>query len=160
MMLLMACNVSSPVVPAAKEESSNKAEKEEPDVAYRESEEGKIVVPIPYRPDYVDEDKVYDIVEQMPSFPGGPKAMFDYLEEHIQYPKEMEETCVQGRVIVSFIVEKDGSITAPTVSKSVYPALDQEALRVVRSMPKWTPGSQHGIRVRVKSVIPVTFRLQ
>ena len=98
--------------------------------------------------------------EVMPMFPGGQKALMEFLAQHIQYPKELEETCVQGRVIVTFVVEKDGSITEAKVVKSVHPALDQEALRVVGLMPKWIPGSQNGVRFRVKYTIPVTFRLQ
>lgn len=159
-LLLTACSVSSPIVPSPKEDSCKNVVEEETDVVFHPCEKEAIVVPIPYRPDYVDEDKVYDVVDEMPSFPGGPKAMFDYLAENVQYPKEIGETCAQGRVIISFIIEKDGSITEPTVVKSIHPALDKEALRVVRSMPKWTPGSQNGVRVRVKYVIPVTFRLE
>lgn len=98
--------------------------------------------------------------EVSPSFPGGQKALMEYLAENVQYPKDMEDTCAQGKVVVSFVVERDGSITEPKVVKSVCQALDKEALRVVRSMPKWIPGSQNGERVRVRYVIPVTFRLK
>ena len=117
------------------------------------------VVPLPL-PQTNDENKLYGVVEQMPMFPGGQKALMEFLSQHIQYPKELEETCVQGRVIVTFVVEKDGSITEAKVVKSVHPALDQEALRVVGLMPKWIPGSQNGVRFRVKYTIPITFRLQ
>ena len=116
-------------------------------------------VPLPL-PLTNDDSKIYDVVEQMPMFPGGQKALMEYLADNVRYPKEMEETCVQGRVIIKFVVEKDGSITDSKVVKSVHPALDEEALRVVKSMPKWIPGSQNGERVRVKYLIPVTFRLQ
>ena len=105
--------------------------------------------------------KIFGVVaEQMPMFPGGQKALFEYLTENIQYPEGMEETCVQGRVVVSFVVEKDGSITEPKVVKGIDPALDEEALRVVNGMPKWIPGSQNGERVRTRYTIPINFRLQ
>ena len=94
-------------------------------------------------------------IEQMPMFPGGHKALMEYLAENIRYP---EEVCAQGRVVVSFVVEKDGSIIEPKVVKSVDPAFDEEALRVVSAMPKWIPGSLNGVRTRVKYVIPVSFR--
>lgn len=106
------------------------------------------------------EVKIFDVVEQMPSFPGGATALFDYLSENIKYPEDCEETCVQGRVIVTFVVEKDGSITEAKVVKSVYPSLDEEALRAVKGMPKWIPGVQNGERVRTKYTIPVTFKLK
>jgi protein TonB len=84
----------------------------------------------------------------------------EYLASSIQYPPEFEETCVQGRVIVTFVVERDGSISNAKVVKSVDPLLDAEALRVVKAMPKWIPGRQAGVTVAVKYAIPVTFRLK
>ncbi len=107
-----------------------------------------------------EETKVFDVVEQMPSFPGGPSALMQYLASNIKYPVVAEENGVQGRVIVTFVVEKDGSITDVRVVKSVDPSLDKEATRVVKSMPKWIPGKQNGSAVRVKYTVPVTFRLQ
>ena len=107
-----------------------------------------------------EETKVFDVVEQMPSFPGGPSALFEYLSKNIKYPVVAEENGVQGRVIVTFVVEKDGSITDVRVVKSVDPSLDKEAQRVVKSMPRWIPGKQNGSAVRVKYTVPVTFRLQ
>ena len=103
-----------------------------------------------------EETKVFDVVEQMPSFPGGPSALF----ENIKYPVVAEENGIQGRVIVTFVVEKDGSITDVRVVKSVDPSLDKEAQRVGKSMPRWIPGKQNGSAVRVKYTVPVTFRLQ
>ena len=105
-------------------------------------------------------DKVYDVVEQMPSFPGGPSALMEYLHDHVKYPVVAQENGVQGRVVVSFIVERDGSITDVRVVRSVDPSLDREAQRVVSSMPRWTPGKQNGSAVRVKYNVPVSFRLQ
>ena len=94
---------------------------------------------------------------QMPTFPGGQKAMMQYLAENVKYPASAREKKLTGRVIVQFVVEKDGSITETKVMKSVAPELDAEALRIVNSMPKWTPGMQDGKIVRVKFFIPVIF---
>lgn len=104
--------------------------------------------------------KVYDVVEEMPQFPGGPSALFEYLAKSIKYPVIAEENGVQGRVLLTFVVERDGSITDVKVVKSVDPSLDAEALRVVRYMPHWIPGKQNGSAVRVKYTVPVTFKLQ
>ena len=106
------------------------------------------------------ENKVFEVVEQMPSFPGGPSALMKYLSENIKYPVVAQENGVQGRVVVSFVVERDGSITDVKVARSVDPSLDREAMRVVRSMPHWIPGKQNGSAVRVKYNVPVSFRLQ
>jgi len=111
-------------------------------------------------PPKVEESKVFDVVEEMPQFPGGPSALFEYLSKNIKYPVVAEENGVQGRVIVTFVVERDGSITDVKVVKSVDPSLDKEATRVVKSMPHWIPGKQNGSAVRVKYTVPVTFRLQ
>jgi protein TonB len=107
-----------------------------------------------------EETKVFDVVEEMPQFPGGPSALFEYLSKNIKYPVVAEENGVQGRVIVTFVVERDGSITDVKVVKSVDPSLDKEATRVVKSMPHWIPGKQNGSAVRVKYTVPVTFKLQ
>ena len=107
-----------------------------------------------------ESDRVFSVVEQMPSFPGGMGAMMQYLSSNIKYPKEAEKKGIQGRVLLSFIVQTDGSITDVRISKSVDPSLDKEAIRVVKNMPKWIPGRQNGEPVRVKYTFPVTFRLQ
>ena len=119
--------------------------------------EEKIAEPEPVKE---EETKVFDVVEQMPSFPGGPSALMQYLSSNIKYPVVAEENGVQGRVVCTFVVERDGSITDVRVVKSVDPSLDKEAVRVVKSMPKWIPGKQNGSAVRVKYTVPVTFRLQ
>ena len=106
------------------------------------------------------ENKVFDVVEQMPSFPGGPSALMKYLSENVRYPVVAQENGVQGRVVVSFVVEKDGHITDVKVVRSVDPTLDKEAARVVKSMPNWIPGKQNGSAVRVKYNVPVSFKLQ
>ena len=107
-----------------------------------------------------EETKVFDVVEVMPTFPGGQGALFEWLSKNIKYPVVAEENGVQGRVIVTFVVERNGSITDVQVAKSVDPSLDKEAVRVVKAMPHWIPGKQNGSAVRVKFTVPVTFRLQ
>ena len=107
-----------------------------------------------------EETKIFEVVEQMPSFPGGQAALFEFLSKNIRYPVVAEENGIQGRVIVTFVVERDGSITDVRVAKSVDPSLDKEAVRVTKSMPHWNPGMQNGGPVRVKFTLPVTFRLQ
>lgn len=114
----------------------------------------------PEPPKHEEENKVFDVVEQMPSFPGGTSALMAYLSSHVKYPAVAEENGIQGRVTVQFVVEKDGSVTDVKTMKSVDPSLDREAERVVKSMPKWIPGKQNGSAVRVKYFVPVVFRLQ
>lgn len=111
------------------------------------------------KPQPVNRNRVYDVVEQMPSFPGGISGLRTYLNQNIRYPAEAQENCVQGRVVVSFVVEKDGHISDVTVLRSVDPSLDKEAVRVIRNMPRWTPGKQGGEPVRVRYNVPVSFRL-
>lgn len=118
-----------------------------------------VPMPNPYL-DPADEEKVFGVVEQMPSFRGGQQKLMEYLAANTRYPKELAEACIQGRVIVTFVVEKDGSISNVKVAKSVDPLLDKEAVRVVSSMPKWLPGKQNGVTYRVKYTLPVTFRLK
>lgn len=104
--------------------------------------------------------KVYDIVENMPMFPGGQQQLMTYLINNIVYPPEAVKRKIQGRCTVQFIVERDGSISNIRVNRKVHPLLDAEAIRVVKSMPKWSPGTQKGRAVRVKFNLPVAFRLQ
>lgn len=110
-------------------------------------------------PQPVNRNRVYDVVEQMPSFPGGISGLRTYLNQNIRYPAEAQENCVQGRVVVSFVVGKDGHISDVTVVRSVDPSLDKEAVRVIRNMPRWTPGKQGGEPVKVRYNVPVSFRL-
>ncbi|MDE6002902.1 MAG: energy transducer TonB, partial [Prevotella sp.] len=105
-------------------------------------------------------EKAYDVIEQMPQFPGGQAAMRQFLSENLRYPEEAFTNNVQGRVIVNFFVDKDGSVTDARVVHSSNPLLDAEALRVVSSMPNWTPGMQKGKPVRVRYTVPVSFRLE
>ena len=106
------------------------------------------------------EEDAFDVVEEMPQFPGGPSALFEFLSKNVCYPEAAYKAGVQGRVIATFVVEKDGSISEAKVVKHMSAELDAEALRVINSMPNWTPGKQNGVAVRVKYTVPITFRLQ
>ena len=104
-------------------------------------------------------DMVFDVVEVMPQFPGGQIAMMKYIMENMKYPEQAMKEGIQGRVTVRFIVEKDGSISDVKPVLSVHPLLNKEAVRVVESMPKWTPGKNNGKPVRVRFNLPVMFKL-
>ena len=122
-------------------------------------------VEIKYVPAVVEEEEpeeaeIFMVVEEMPEFPGGMAECLKFLAKNIKYPTIAQENGVQGRVIVQFVVNKDGTIVDPVVVRSVDPYLDKEALRVIKAMPKWKPGKQRGKAVRVKYTVPVTFRLQ
>ena len=106
-----------------------------------------------------EEEEIFMVVEDQPEFPGGTAALLEYLRKNIKYPAICRENNIQGRVLVTFIVNKDGAIVEPEVVKSVNPSLDTEALRVISTMPNWKPGSQRGKPVRVKYTVPVNFRL-
>lgn len=108
----------------------------------------------------VEEDIIHVSVEVMPEFPGGTSALMKYLSGNIKYPTVSQEIGSQGRVIVQFVVDKDGTITDPVVVRGVDSYLDKEALRVISTMPKWKPGIQNGKKVRVKYTVPVAFRLR
>ena len=108
-----------------------------------------------------EEEVVFVVVETMPEFPGGQQALFKYLSENVKYPVIAQENGIQGRVICQFVVNKDGAIVDVEVVRSGGdPSLDKEAIRVIKSMPKWNPGKQRGKAVRVKYTVPVNFRLQ
>jgi len=104
--------------------------------------------------------KVYDTVDQLPEFPGGMPALISYLQNNIKYPKDAEKQKVEGRVLVQFVVETDGSISDVKVAKEVFPSLDAEGIRVVQAMPKWTPGKHKGKIVRVQYTLPIVFSLK
>ena len=106
-----------------------------------------------------EEDQIFQVVEEDAKFPGGNNELMKYLQKNIKYPSICQEQGIQGRVIVQFVVEKDGSITDVQVIKAINPYLDKEAVRVVSTMPKWSPGKQRGNPVRVRFTLPVTFRL-
>ena len=105
-------------------------------------------------------DKVLEKAEVMPEYPGGDQAMMDFVAKNVQYPQEARDKEISGRVLVSFIVEKDGSITEVKVVKGIGGGCDEEAVRVVKAMPKWKPGKDKGKPVRVSYMMPFTFKLQ
>ena len=105
-------------------------------------------------------DKVLEKAEVMPQFPGGDQAMMKFVAENVQYPQEARDKEISGRVMVGFIVEKDGSVNEVKVVKGIGGGCDEEAIRVVKAMPKWKPGKQKGKPVRVHFLLPITFKLQ
>ena len=128
-----------------------------------EENEQEVVIAAPVEAPQEDEEEevVFVIVESMPEFPGGQQALFKYLSENVKYPVIAQENGIQGRVICQFVVNKDGSIVDVEVVRSGGdPSLDKEAVRVIKSMPKWKPGKQRGKPVRVKYTVPVNFKLQ
>ena len=108
----------------------------------------------------VEEEKVFDMVEQMPQFPGGQTELLKYIANHLKYPTIAAENGVQGRVTCQFVVGKDGKVRDVKVIKTLDPYCDKEAIRVIMSMPNWIPGKQNGAAVAVKYTVPITFRLQ
>ena len=117
-------------------------------------------VPVEVEEEEVEEQQIFQVVEEMPEFPGGMGECMKWLSKNMKYPTISQENGVQGRVIVQFVVNRDGSIVDAKVMRGVDPYLDKEALRVVGLMPKWKPGKQRGKAVRVKYTLPVMFRLQ
>lgn len=120
----------------------------------------EIATPEPPKQQEAEQNKVFDVVEQQPSYPGGMGALNQWLASNIKYPAMAAENGIEGRVVVQFVVERDGSVSGVHVVRGVDPSLDKEATRVVSQMPKWIPGKQNGSAVRVKYTVPVTFRLQ
>ena len=104
--------------------------------------------------------KVFDVVEQMPEYPGGQAALFEFFSTTVKYPEDAQKQKVEGKVMASFIVETDGSISEVKILKPVFPSLDAEAVRVISAMPNWKPGKQKGQTVRVHYVVPISFRLK
>ncbi|MBQ8714634.1 MAG: TonB family protein [Prevotella sp.] len=104
-------------------------------------------------------EKVYDVVEQMPEYPGGMSELMKFIGDTMKYPEDAEKQQKEGLVIVRFVVEKDGSVNDVEVVKDAWPSLDAEAIRVVKLLPKWTPGKQNGKVVRVKYTIPLRFAI-
>ena len=110
-----------------------------------------------YGDEYSDEAEVFAVVEDMPKFPGNVQQ---WISKNIKYPMIAQENNIQGRVFVQFVIERDGSVTDVKVARSVDPSLDKEAIRVVKAMPKWTPGTQRNKPVRVSYTVPINFQLQ
>ncbi|MDR3129817.1 MAG: energy transducer TonB [Tannerellaceae bacterium] len=118
------------------------------------------VAPVVVEEEEESEHQIFTVVEKMPEFPGGQAALLKFLATSIKYPVIAQENGIQGRVVVAFVVNKDGSVVDAEVVRGVDPSLDKEALRVIGIMPKWSPGEQRGKPVRVKYTVPVQFRLQ
>ncbi|MBQ8442910.1 MAG: M56 family metallopeptidase, partial [Bacteroides sp.] len=140
--------------------SCTSTEKKNEQVASKEKPEVKFDVEEDYKAQDSSENVVFQVVEEMPEFPGGMAECMKFLNKNIKYPTISQENGVQGRVIVQFVVTKDGDIAEPKVVRGVDPYLDAEALRVISMMPKWKPGKQRGEAVNVKYTVPVMFRLQ
>lgn len=138
-------------------------EVEDVNIQTEDDKEVEVVIAAPVETPVEEEEEevIFKIVETMPEFPGGQQALFKYLSENVKYPVIAQENGIQGRVICQFTVNKDGSIVDVEVVRSGGdPSLDKEAIRVIKSMPKWHPGKQRGKAVRVKYTIPVSFKLQ
>ncbi|MCF2581531.1 M56 family metallopeptidase [Bacteroides caecigallinarum] len=146
--LLLAGNISCSSEATKTDDVKEKAATEKPEVVEAPAEKAET------------KDEVFMVVEKMPEFPGGIQELMSFLSKNAKYPASAMAKNVQGRVIVQFVVEKDGTPTEFKVIRSVDPDLDAEALRVMKEMPKWKPGMQRGQVVRVKYTVPVTFRLQ
>ncbi len=130
------------------------------DVNANDDTEFEEYVPPEEEEEEVEEQPIFTVVESMPEFPGGRAALMKYLAEHIKYPPYAKEAGIQGRVFINFVVEKDGSITNVKVLRGIGGGCDEEAVRVVKNMPKWKPGMQRGKPVRVSFNLPVKFTLQ
>jgi len=112
------------------------------------------------KPEPVDDNRVFDVVEQKPQFPGGEAALLKYVAEHIRYPAMAQENNIQGRVVVQFVVTKTGAVGEVKVVRGKDPDLDKEAVRVVKSLPKFVPGKMNGHAVNVWYTLPIQFKLQ
>ena len=110
--------------------------------------------------DEVVEQEIFKIVEEMPSFPGGEQKLMKYVSDNVKYPQIARETGIQGRVFVNFVVEPDGSVSNVSVLRGIGGGCDEEAMRVVKNMPKWKPGKQRGKAVRVQYMLPINFTLK
>jgi protein TonB len=117
-------------------------------------------VPVEVEEEEVQEQEIFQIVEEMPAYPGGDQKLMEYVAKNIKYPQIARETGIQGRVFVGFVVEPDGSVSNVKVLRGIGGGCDEEAMRVVKSMPKWKPGKQRGKAVRVSYMLPVNFKLQ
>ena len=134
-------------------------ETDKPEEAERARLQAELAAELRKEAEAEDPNKIYDNVEVLPEYPGGSAAMMRYLAQNVKYPQAAQENGRQGKVVVQFVVDTDGSIINAHVLTSVDPDLDKEALRVIKSMPRWTPGKQKGKPVRVKYTVPVNFRL-
>lgn len=118
-----------------------------------------------YQPQEIEEEEIVEaeifiVVEEMPQFPGGDAKLYEYIQKNLKYPMMARESDIQGRVFVNFVVEPDGSISKVNVMRGIGGGCDEEAVRVIESMPKWKPGKQRGSAVRVSYTVPIIFKLQ
>ena len=153
----------APKVEEVLEIMDNDSEVEESTIQASDDTQAAVEVkytPVEVEEEEVEEQQIFQVVEEMPEFPGGMGECMKFLGKNIKYPTISQENGVQGRVIIQFVVNRDGSIVDPVVVRGVDPYLDKEALRVISTMPKWKPGKQRGKAVRVKYTVPVMFRLQ
>ena len=130
-----------------------------------EVDQDEVIEEYEFTPPEIEEEEIveaeiFKVVEEMPEFPGGAAKMMEYIQKNIKYPMMARESDIQGRVFVSFVVEPDGSITNVAVLRGIGGGCDEEALRVVRSMPNWKPGKQRGSAVRCSFTVPIVFKLQ
>lgn len=157
-------NVPSPPSVPQIEDVLSESEPNNEDETFKEEKDETEIMEIPYIPPIIEEEPeddnlVYDKVEQLPQFPGGQSALISFLSRNVKYPKVCQENGIQGAVIMQFVINKDGNISDVSVYKGINPYLDTEATRVIKSMPKWTPGKQKGKPVNVKYTLPINFRL-
>ena len=130
-----------------------------------EVDQDEVIEEYEFTPPVIEEEEIveaeiFKVVEEMPEFPGGAAKMMEYIQKNIKYPMMARESDIQGRVFVSFVVEPDGSITNVAVLRGIGGGCDEEALRVVQSMPNWKPGKQRGSAVRCSFTVPIVFKLQ
>ena len=130
-----------------------------------EVDQDEVIEEYEFTPPEIEEEEIveaeiFKVVEEMPEFPGGAAKMMEYIQKNIKYPMMARESDIQGRVFVSFVVEPDGSITNVAVLRGIGGGCDEEALRVVQSMPNWKPGKQRGSAVRCSFTVPIIFKLQ
>jgi protein TonB len=133
------------------EKSNTEVPSEEPEIDIKDDKPQVIEQP--------KEAEIFTVVEENPQFPGGDAELYKFLHESIKYPEEAKELGIQGRVFVNFVVETDGSVSNVKVLRGIGGGCDEEAIRVVKSMPRWTPGKQRGIPVRVSYNLPIKFTL-
>jgi len=149
-----------PAPPEEIEVLEEEDEREETKNVFTEQEETQnLIVDMPEEEDEADLDEVWDFPEENPEFKGGMQKMYEYLRDNIQYPEMAKENGIQGKVFVQFVVGKDGAIREIKILKGIHKTLDKEAIRVVKSMPKWNPGKQLGIPVSVRFTLPIKFKI-
>ncbi len=141
-------------------EDEEEIEDDQPEIEDVEIEETDTVDIEVEEEEPVQEEQIFIVVEESPQFPGGIQKMYEYIQKNIRYPRMEKEAGIQGRVFVTFVVEKDGSITDVRVLKGVTEGLNKEAVRVIKSMPRWKPGKQRGRPVRVRVNLPINFILR